>query len=239
MTTLSDTDRQSRRAFDFEVCAAMTLGCIRSLEAYSSEETFRKGRPVSTAEGMDGRAVIYRAAYAFPVLVGPGATTPEVTLKFDIGHPQYPIVRPSVFAISEAVPWSPHFMAGSGAMCIGEAWDLSGGSMLLADLLVHCARTLNWDEVDRGEGYVGWNEPAISYWRETMRRKPLHPDLAYPVLPATLLYGVTAQVAPLFRRKVSSTAVGAPVFRVSAQAKAEAPVAQETASLFRPKRGAP
>jgi len=67
--------------------------------------------------------------------------------------------------------------------------------MLLAQLVVHTMRFLNFDEDDQ-PGYDGWNPAAIRYWRTEMGCRPAIADLKVPVLPDAL---TGTRPAPVFR----------------------------------------
>jgi hypothetical protein len=62
--------------------------------------------------------------------------------------------------------------------------------MLAAQLVTHVMRLLNCDEPDRGSEYGGWNPAAAHHWRTVLRKRPLNPDLRYPVLPADITHAV-------------------------------------------------
>ena len=67
--------------------------------------------------------------------------------------------------------------------------------MLLAHAIVHVARLLNCDEKDRPEDYVGYNEAAITYWRRTLRCRPLTPGLKYPTPSVEVTHGISSCAA--------------------------------------------
>jgi hypothetical protein len=111
----------------------------------------------------------------------------------------YPFSKPASWVISKPIPWSPHFKYGA-PICIGTIWSQSG-STLLGHLLKHIAKLLNFDEVARGGGYVGWNGQATRFWKKELNEQPITPGLTYPSLPTDRTHGVkhTTTTPGLFR----------------------------------------
>lgn len=70
----------------------------------------------------------------------------------------------------------------------------------MAHAIVHVARLLNCDESDRGPEYGGYNRVAMTYWRETMRCRPLTAGLKYPVPSVEVTHGISSrEPLPQFR----------------------------------------
>jgi len=61
--------------------------------------------------------------------------------------------------------------------------------MLFAQLAIHTARLLNYDEKKPPFGYTGWNGAAIAYWRDMLQYRPITPGLEYPELPIAITHG--------------------------------------------------
>lgn len=183
---LSVHELRKRLELDFIVVERMNGDLLRA-EAYRTHDDLaqRRNRIVAAVDGHE--ATRYRVAFAIPTLVGPGTFASSTEIGFDLGVPSYPHAEPATWIISPHVPYSPHFRRGF-PVCIGEIWQLAQGRMLLGSLLVHVARLLNWDEVARGGGYVGWNAEAIAYHQRHYQGRPLNADLRYPTLPAEITH---------------------------------------------------
>src|SRR5262249_47522355 len=121
-----------------------------------------------------------------------------------------PFSEPACFVTSRPIPWSPHFLPSSGAICLGELWGQARGAMTLGHLIVHLCKLLNFDEPDREPSYGGWNAAAVNYWRTVLRRRPVTEGLAYPTLPAEVPHAVELPQKPLFR---PAAAAGSPAAR--------------------------
>jgi hypothetical protein len=156
-----------------------------------SDEALRAGLEATPEECEAGRAGLIIVEYCFPILIGAGKTTPLVRAKFDLlAGGNYPYSAPAATCLGAPLPWSPHVHPTSGTVCLGDGWAHARGRMLAAQLVVHVMRLLNCDEPDRGSDYGGWNPPAAHYWRAVLGRRPLNPDLLYPVLPADVTHAV-------------------------------------------------
>jgi hypothetical protein len=86
--------------------------------------------------------------------------------------------------------------------------------MLLGELIVHIAKLLNFDEVARGGGYVGYNGEAIEYWKTDLEYLPITPNLPYPELPHDMLFTLPAApepTTPFKRKSVTGFAVHKPL----------------------------
>jgi hypothetical protein len=196
MARYSDTQRRARISFDFVSCTEMARRSeLLTLEAYATPDDLRARRRVLTDAGDGHRAVHYLATYhPLKTLCGAGKFMDRTTIHIDLlANANYPFSPPASWVTSQ-MPWSPHFKSGT-VVCIGDLWD-SRGTTLLAHLIRHHARLLNWDERARGGGYVGWNGEAIAWHRRNYGDRPLTPGLVYPELPTEVVYGVEA--APIF-----------------------------------------
>lgn len=198
---LTPEQRESRLRFDFEVCSRIWGDVISGAAHRTSADLERHANPITSIN--DGHlATKYLVAFKVPTLVGPDRFQDVTTIGFDLSTGNYPFTEPATWIVGPEVPWSPHFRRGS-PVCIGEMWRESGGKMLLAQLIVHVAKLLNWDEVARGGGYVGWNGQAVDYHRKKYGGKPLNQDIKYPALPTELTHGLSPSEG-LFRPSQST-----------------------------------
>jgi hypothetical protein len=170
---------------------------LLSLAAFASAADLRagKGAVVDPADGH--RALHYLAVYhPLKTLCGPGEFMDKTSIHIDLSaNSNYPFSPPASWVIGR-MPWSPHFKQGT-VVCIGDLWDVRG-TTLLAHLIRHHARLLNWDERERGGGYIGWNGEAIAWHRVHYGDRPLTAQLVYPELPTDVVYGVES--AAMFHR---------------------------------------
>ena len=210
MARLTPALQRSRLAFDYRTTRALVAPALGAVRAYRAEDDLRARREVTPDDGAAGQAVLYVVEYRLPVLVGPDTTVPAVTVRFNLlDGGNYPYSTPAAAVTSRPTPWSPHVHPATGLVCLGEGWPLAAGRMLFAQLVVHVLRLLNCDEPDRDPSYVGWNAAAIHYWRTVLHRRPLHPDLEYPRLPAELTHR-GARVDATFRPVGEAAPVFAP-----------------------------
>jgi hypothetical protein len=197
MARLSEKEQRTRIGFDYLSCVEMARRSdLLSLEAYASAEDMRARRAAITDPADGHRATHYVATYnPLKTLCGPGRFMDKTTFHIDLlANGNYPFSPPASWVTSR-MPWSPHFKQGT-VVCIGELWDVRG-TTLLAHLIRHHARLLNWDERARGGGYVGWNGEAIAWHRQHYGDRPLTEGLVYPELPTEVVYGVEP-VSPIF-----------------------------------------
>ncbi len=184
-------DPRSRLGFDYEVASRLPSPTLEALRAYASTEHADRKAEVSLEHGLVGEATVYVASYRFPILTGPDQYTDAATVRFDLlAGGNYPYSPPAVQVISRPLPWSPHVHPASGIVCIGDGWRDAKGRMLFAQLAIHVMRLLNFDEPPREASYDGFNAAAIHFWREKLGRKPLNPELQYPLLPLDVAYGI-------------------------------------------------
>ncbi|HXM58935.1 MAG TPA: hypothetical protein VOB72_26275 [Candidatus Dormibacteraeota bacterium] len=186
---LTQEQLQSRLRFDWHVLSEMWDPVVVGWAYASTSHLERRWDPVESI-AQAHRATKYRVDYHVPTLIGPGTFAPVTTIGFDLAVGDYPYQPPATWVVSEHIPYSPHFRRGA-PVCIGDFWEAGRGQVLLAHLVIHVARLLNWDEVLRGGGYVGWNREAIEYWRRHYQR-PLNPGLRLPSLPSHLTHGTDA-----------------------------------------------
>jgi len=195
---LSRDELAARLALDYKAAAALKAPCLEPVRAYPDQRSFDHDQPITTeAEGSKAR--IYRVRYNITTLKGPGEFIEGCIVKFDLlAAGNYPMSPPLATVISRPTPWSPHFHTG-GSICIGSGWTRARGKMLLAQLIIHIAKLLNFDEPGHGPGYVGYNAGASRYWHSACLGEPLDPDLVYPDLSAALVHGIqpSLRFAPL------------------------------------------
>jgi hypothetical protein len=179
---------RGRRVLDYRVAIAMGERCeVISVEAYTTATDLRARRNPITGPDGGPRALHYLVTYRIKTLVGPGQFANETRIHVDTEITNYPFKEPASWVLSQT-PWSPHFKTGA-VVCTGDHWKPSGES-LLGHLIRHHAKLLNWDEVARGGGYVGWNGAAIAWHKKHYGDKPLTAELDYPEIPADIAYGV-------------------------------------------------
>jgi len=181
MARLTTAQLDARLLLDFEVASAMSCP-VMGVSAHRSLADARASRQAIRTKSEGNLARFYRVEYRIRTLAGPGKYMPSTTVVFDLlANGNYPLSEPACWVVSRPMPWSPHFKEGA-VICISEEfWVDARGEILLGHLLAHIARLLNWDEVARGGGYVGWNGEAIRYWQCELGEKPITPGLKYPV----------------------------------------------------------
>lgn len=197
MGSMSPSQLDSRLELDLTVASAMS-GDIADVSAYRTMSDAQAGA-APIVESADGRfARFYRVTYHVRTLVGRATYRDSTIVVFDLlANGNYPFTDPASWVISRPLPWSPHFREGS-VICLGELWSSSKGEILLGHLLNHVAKLLNFDEVARGGGYVGWNADATAYWKKEMGERPITPGLVYPVPDPRLTHAVSGR-ATVFR----------------------------------------
>lgn len=231
MTGLSPQQRTQRYAFDFQVVQAMNDGGANEkgegvfhAEAYRSMADLEARRNPIIAVAEATQATKYRVDFRVPTLAGRNQSLqPVTTIGFDLAAGNYPYNPPSSWIIG-AVPYSPHFRKGA-PVCDGELWREAKGKMLFGQFLVYVAQLLNWDEKQRGGGYVGWNGDAIALHREKYGDRSISPGIRYPSLPSHLTHGVDPR-AGLFGTAAPIAAATAGLF------DAVEPAPRDLAGLF-------
>jgi len=207
--SLTPAQLQSRLALDYRIVQAMAGKVLRP-EAYRTAEDLERRTNQISSERDSHLATRYLVTFRVPTLIGRGRFVDETVIGFDLAVRDYPYAEPHTWIVSKHVPYSPHFRENY-PVCIGEVWCEEEGSWLLGHLLRHIARLLNWDEVARGGGYVGWNRDAVEYHRRTYGNRPLNPGLQYPVLPLALTHDATPQRdEDLFARSRPTSVVARP-----------------------------
>jgi len=168
-------------------CELATVSAHRSLD----DAMASRGGIATSGEGHLAR--FYRVEYRIRTLVGAGTYANSTTVVIDLlANGNYPLSEPACWVVSRPMPWSPHFREGS-VICLGELWKEAKGEILLGHLLSHVAKLLNYDEVARGGGYVGWNAEAIRYWEHELGGKPITPGIVYPVPDTLLTHGLVGR----------------------------------------------
>lgn len=191
MARLSQQELRSRLAFDWKVMRGLASTAIGLIRGFVTADDARRGKDATAADGDAGRITNYTVEYRFPLLVGPGPTTPSATCRVDLlAGGNYPFSTPAASFVSRPLPWCEHVHPLTGMVCLGEGWARTRGRMLAAQLVVHVMRLVNYDEPDRGPAYDRWNPEAMQYWRSVLRGRPLHANLHYPTLPVEITHGV-------------------------------------------------
>jgi hypothetical protein len=79
----------------------------------------------------------------------------------------------------DAIPFCPHVRPVTGHVCLGEAWQLAEGNWLLANLVIHVMKLVNFDEPCTLDSF---SQEAFDYALGALAGRPLNPDLDYPVM---------------------------------------------------------
>jgi hypothetical protein len=199
--------------FDYQVLHQMSSTIMR-VEAYRTARDLAQRRHAIIDTGQGGEAAVYLLKYNIRSLVGPNKYHVGFECSIDLlAGGNFPFTEPIAHFISRPFPWNPHVLrtGGSGLVCLGSIW--SKGRTLLAHVAVHIAKLLNWDEPLQ-HGYRGWAPNAVSYWERVLKRTPITPGLAYPVLPSELTHGIAKSELPLFERSpLASAANSRTLFR--------------------------
>jgi hypothetical protein len=209
---MTPIEKAGRFQLDFKVVSQLETDIFR-ITAYRSGDDLRSGiRPIVSLADAD-QATHYRVDYFIPTLVGPGKIHGSTTVHFDLmSGGNYPFTEPTCWVISEPFPWSPHFWR-QRPICIGSMWRDARGHILLAHLIIHVARLLNFDEVGHSPGYEGWNRQAIDYWKNVMKCQPVTAGLRYPALPIDITHGIQPAKSGSFRGITRSEGQFSGVFR--------------------------
>ncbi len=186
MARLTPAEQRDRRGWDYEIVRKLASPHLGSVRAFAGDSGQGTRREVTEAEGLAGRATQYVVEYHFETLAGPNDWLSRSVAQFDLeAGGSYPHTKPAVTFVSRPIPWCPHVKPVTGVVCLGEGWVQAQGQMLLAQLIVHVMRLLNYDEPSPKDGY---NAPALVYFRDVLHGRPLHPELVYPRLPSELTH---------------------------------------------------
>ncbi|MCC7077123.1 MAG: hypothetical protein IT198_08365 [Acidimicrobiia bacterium] len=188
---LTPAQRRSRFRLDWTILDEMARRCDTfRFGAFASHDDLAEDRNRVTRDARADEAVWYRLEFRIPTLIGPDRFADSTVIGANLTSGEYPFAEPATWIISDHVPFSPHFKRGA-PVCLGDmAWKERRGRALLGHLVEHVARLLNWDEVARGGGYVGWNPEAVSYHAEVYGTRPLNSGIRYPTIPVDLISDV-------------------------------------------------
>lgn len=225
---LEPDELQSRLLHDFRIVSLMKSPLMKVIAYRDVDDLYGRRDPI-VSEDEGHLATHYLVEYNIKTLVGRGTYSDRTLVHIDLlADYNYPFTEPCCYVVDSTLPWSPHFLEGA-PICLGELWSQARGNMLLGHLLVHIAKLLNFDEVARGGGYVGWNGEAVEYWREVLGEQPITKNLPYPALPdlnplpasPTFVRRKTNQApAPAFQIRKSDPAPGpAPAFRARTKSR--------------------
>jgi hypothetical protein len=184
-----------RRTGDHRILRQM-VGPTFDFTAYRSVTDLQHRRHPITSDADGQHATAYLIELRIRTLIGAGKFRDATRIGIDTNVAGYPQQEPNTFLLDTPVPYSPHFRQGM-PVCIGGYWADREGQVLLGHLVVHIARLLNWDEVARGGGYVGWNAEAIAYHAHHYGARPLDPDVVYPALPGSVFAVPTGSFTPV------------------------------------------
>jgi hypothetical protein len=199
MTSANDM-RRDRLEFDYEVVTAMDeASSLIDVQAFASQRDLQKRCRQIHHISQGGSAGYYLVRYHVTSPVGPGKYHTEFDVVFDLMSKQsYPEEKADntinaggivATCVSHPIPWSPHFLSNSGLICLGSVWQ-GVDHTLLAHVIVHVARLLNWDE-SMADVYGGWNPAAVMWWRTNLNSQPITPGLCYPVVPVEITNNVS------------------------------------------------
>ncbi len=196
MSTLSPTQLAERRRLDHRVMLDMARRSeLIEVRAFVRVDDLRSGANAIGTNGDAANANHYLVRYAVRTLAGPNRLFDATTVHFDLlAGGNYPYSEPACWVLSRPLPWTPHFREGS-PICLGELWRDARGQVLLAHLVRHLAKLLNFDELERHPGYRGWNGAAIDHWRQELGARPITPELRYPEPAVELTHGVASRRA--------------------------------------------
>lgn len=228
MAGLEKDDLRSRLLLDYRVALRMQ-NPLMQVTAYRNIDDLKKRRNPIASDQEGHLATHYFVDYQIRTLVGRGIYSDRTGVHVDLhAANNYPFSEPGCWVVEGKMPWSPHFIKGR-PICLGEIWQQARGTMLLGQLLVHIAKLLNFDEVARGGGYVGYNGEAIEYWKTVLGYQPITKHLLYPELPGEILYTAPASPEPqrAFVRKGLT--------RGAVQAQPGQPIPAKSTSGFRKK----
>lgn len=179
---MNPVELRERRAFEWQLLNEMDCETFYA-EAYAKVSDLDARRSRITSEANASGATCYRLGFNIPTFIGAGRFTDFTEIGVDTSVADYPLTPPRTWIMSNHVPWNPHFMKGS-PVCIGpHFWAPKNGHVTIAELAIHIAHLLNWDEKGRGPGYRGWNGEAIDYHKAHYGNSPLDPSIEYPRLP--------------------------------------------------------
>lgn len=206
--SLTPAERLGRQRADHLLVEALNAaGCRLRVSGHRTAADARAGRsPVTTGDQMPPSH--YRAVYDFDTLRGPGRRhRPTVVHVAPLANGEYPATPPTAWVISDVIPWTPHF-AANVPICHGSHEWIPNRTQLV-DYIIHIGRLLNFDEPPPTPGYHGYNAQAVAYWRDTMRLRPLDPNVRFPVINpedvirASTFAGVSSPTGSRFREHQS------------------------------------
>jgi hypothetical protein len=221
MTISGDLLRQ-RLAWDYKVAKAMVASSsLIDVQAFASQQDLRRRkRPIRQVQ-QAGSAGYYLVHYGVKSLIGPGRYHTGFDVEFDLmSKKSYPAATAhdrisaggiTAMCVSQPMPWSPHFLDGVGTICLGSVWR-GAKHTLLAHVIIHVARLLNWDEAIPPT-YHGWNPRAVFWWKRHLNSRPITPGLKYPVLPHDITHGLPASTVNLQILKVVTPRSAACLFK--------------------------
>jgi hypothetical protein len=159
-----------------------------NVAADRNADDINKRRNPITSDDEGHLATHYFVDYHVKTLVGRNVYSDRTGVEVNLhANNNYPFSEPGCYVVEGRMPWSPHFLKGR-PICLGEIWRQAQGTMLLGQLLIHIAKLLNFDEVARDGGYVGYNGEAIEYWKTVLGYRPITENLIYPELPHGIIH---------------------------------------------------
>lgn len=191
---LSAANVRSRLALDWRAMTGLTGPMVRSVRGYADSLARGRQKALSRAEGEAGHATQYLIEVERPMLAAPHAPLRAATLLVDasaaLAH-GYPRADPSIFVVSQPVPFSPRVHQRSGSVCIGRVWREARTQILLAHLVVHVLHWLGFDEPANGDS--GYDPAAYAHWQDALGMKSLPCNVPYPMVPDDVTHGSAAR----------------------------------------------
>lgn len=190
---------RSRLALDYRTMRSLRGAALGRIEAFASPLDLASGREATEAQGLAGLVTTYRVEFGFPMRRTAREALPRARVVLSVSSRDYPCVEPAVAFERDAIPFCPHVRPVTGHVCLGEAWRLAEGNWLLANLVIHVMKLVNFDEPCTLDGF---SQEALDYARGTLAGRPLNPDLDYPVMDERETHSGTPSVVSggFFRR---------------------------------------
>lgn len=204
MPRLTNAQLRRRLLLDWKAMKAIS-GPLISFRATASPDA----RVSIESEKAGSRATYYIVTFHARSLKGRGRYLNECSVAFDLlAGGNYPWSEPGVHQRSRPLLFSPHVSPKTGWICTGPLWTRAEGQLLLAHLVIHVlAAIVNSDRPAVRHG--GLNPDADRYWHDSLRCRPITPDLQYPSIPSELTHGI-----PSHRRLVVLSTQSNPKLRI-------------------------
>ncbi len=179
MSQLSLEALRARLALDYRTMRSLRGAALGRVEAFASPLDLASGREATEAQGLAGFATAYRIEFRFPMRRSAHEALHRARVVVSVTSRDYPYAEPFVAFERDAIPFCPHVRPVTGHVCLGEAWRVAEGNWLLANLVIHVMKLVNFDEPCTLDSF---SQEAFDYARRVLAGRPLNPDLDYPVM---------------------------------------------------------